>query len=181
MSKLDFTSPIVSLTVRQGDDGCDSVRHAKFQIHESVLIQLPYFQTLFSERWVGSNEDGSGDTNSRRKELPLDFPPLSTIEDFGVLTSHLYSGMALQTVTNTDINRVIGLYAICTMLQADELASHLHANLSRIASGTEANTEELIATLQQYSGFDDICTSLADMQPTIDDETFMKLVRGCYF
>ena len=173
---LDFPSPIVKLTVRefQGGEDANKVRVAEHEIHECALVQLPYFETLFSKRWTASQDDG------KPKKVSLELPPLSILEDFAMIVPLLYSGLMVRSTISTDVHRLIGLYSLCTMLQSDQLANQLLSILQKITSTDKDKLDQAIANLQQYSTLDEISKSLAKMLHAIDYSTFENIVKGCH-
>jgi hypothetical protein len=100
MGKTGFIYPskIIKLTVHESDGG-DAVTNnpSEHAIHECVLLQLPYFETLLSERW----------RNSVSNDFCLELPPLLNVEDFNTLIESLYRGSSLPPAT--DVKRAVGI------------------------------------------------------------------------
>ena len=172
--QLLFPSEIINLSVRQVGEG-DDVRICEYPIHKTVLIQLPYFEAMLSERWTST---------TNHKTVSFELPPLSTLEDFAMFLSLLYSNAISKTtmvVTETNGERLVGLYALSTMLQARDLAEQLTAKLKQVTSTSDKVVHDrFVSKLEQYSTFDEVCKVLKKVQPTIDMKTLKRIVNDCY-
>ena len=171
--QLLFPSEIIHLSVRQVGEG-DDVRICEYPIHKTVLIQLPYFEAMLSERWTST---------TNHKTVSFELPPLSTLEDFAMFLSMLYSNATCKTmvVTETNAERLVGLYALSTMLQARELAKQLAAKMKQVTSTSDKVVHDrFVSKLEQYSTFDEVCNVLKTVQPTIDKKTLKRIVNDCY-
>jgi hypothetical protein len=163
MDKGGFTYPSKCLSLSVKEIGSDSASNiSEHSIHECILRQLPYFETLLSERW------GSDDRNI---ELSLELPPISSVVE------SLYQEVPLPPAT--DAKRAVGIVALVKMLQHDGLVETALANIRQLTMTDGSQMSDVIAMLENYSTLEDAAQTLKATKVTCDDDVFVCVIRAC--
>jgi len=160
---IKYPSKILSLIVVESG-GVNPVEHS---IHENVLLQMPYFVTMLSDRWeLNGNE-----------KLSFELPPLSNTEDFNVLIQSLYRGAP--SSSTHEVERAVGMLVLVKMLQAEQLMEIALQNIRDLAAADGVKLKDLIAALEGYSSLEEVSRLLKDTKLTYDDEILANTIRGC--
>jgi hypothetical protein len=135
MMKKGFSYPskCASLRIKESGGGTES-NLSEHSIHECILCQLPYFETLLSESW---------DNQDQNNELSLELPPISNVEDFNTFIESLYQGVPLSPTT--EVNLAVGVLALVKMLQYDGLTETALANIGGLT------WQIVVAKVESYS------------------------------
>jgi hypothetical protein len=172
MEKKGFSYPSKCLTLSVKESGGDTTTNSYYEhsIHECNIRQLPYFETLLSERW-SSREDQNNEL------LHFELTPLSSVEDVNTLIESLYQGVPLSPAT--DPKRAVGVLALVKVLQHDGLVEKALTNIRQITMADGRQKAEVMAMLENYSTLEDAHRMLQTTEVTFDDGAFASAIRGC--
>lgn len=120
----------------------DPVEHA---IYENVLLQLPYFATMLSDRW---EQDGL-------EKLSFELPPLSNTDDFNILMQSLHRGTPFANTNNSD--GAVGMFVLVKMLQAEQLMEIALQNIRDLTAADGIKLKDVLSTLDGYSSLEEVC------------------------
>lgn len=164
----ECASSIIKLTVKEVDG---EILSGEYQVHELVLTQLPYFATLFQDKWKSDTINGDNACN-------LILPLFSTIDDFDCLIRALYRGTTPPKPQS--VARSIGLISLLKFMQVD--GQMIKKGIIQLRSLSFTDNQHRIATiamLEQYDTMTDVISAILSTELMFDDDTFKVMMEQC--